>query len=332
MRSRGTNRDRTIDRQILELFGNRDGVVSGEELSSILNVSRTAIWKHIRTLRSQGYDIEARHSSGYRLLSAPDILTSAAITAGLATKRLGRHVICLSETGSTNVEAYRLAEEGAAEGTVLIADSQFQGKGRLGRNWHSPSGVNIYCSLVMRPPIPPVDAFQLTFLSAVAVARAMESVISARPIIKWPNDILLNGKKVAGLLNEMSAETERVNFVILGIGLNVNMRQDQFPLDLRHPATSLFIESGREINRLNFMRELLVSLDSLYSEFLLNGYCAVRNEWVSRCGMIGRRVAVSGTTEQIEGIATGIDDHGALLVERESGSLARVLAGDVRIL
>jgi BirA family biotin operon repressor/biotin-[acetyl-CoA-carboxylase] ligase len=322
----------SIDRKILELFLERDGIVSGEELSSILSVSRTAVWKHIKALRLQGYNIEARHSSGYRLLSTPDILTSAALTAGLTTRILGRKVIYLPTTGSTNAEAYRLADEGAEEGTVIVADSQHQGKGRLGRIWHSPPGVNLYTSLILKPPILPVNAFQLTFLSAVAVARAIEASIATPPFIKWPNDILLGSKKVAGLLNEMSAETERVNFVILGIGVNLNMLPEQFPEDLRYPATSLAIESGRKINRLQFARQLLESLDALYTDYLSNGYGPIRDEWVARCGMIGLQVAVSGTSEQIEGIATGIDDSGALLVKKESGVIARVLAGDVRVL
>ncbi|GAM11600.1 bifunctional ligase/repressor BirA [Geobacter sp. OR-1] len=324
--------ERSIDRQILELFRERSGFVSGAELSAILKVSRTAVWKHIKTLRSQGYGITARHSSGYRLVSAPDVLTPAAVTAGLTAKILGCRIICLPETGSTNSEAYRLAEEGAAEGTVIIADSQSKGKGRLGRSWLSPAGVNLYCSLILRPPILPVDAFKFTFLSAVAVARAIESSVSIPPLIKWPNDILLNGKKVAGLLNEMSAETERVNFVILGIGVNLNMRPEQFPGDLRYPATSLAIESGLEISRLSFVRNLLESLDSLYTDYLCNGYGPVRDEWVARCGMIGSRVSVSVASEQIEGVATGIDDSGALLVKTATGVISRVLAGDVEIL
>lgn len=321
-----------LDRELLELFRVRKGTVSGEELSRILNVSRTAIWKHIKNLRSQGYHIEAKRSSGYSLVSAPDVLTNAAITAALSTRCLGRNVICLPETGSTNVEAYRLAEEGAPEGTVLIADAQCKGKGRLGRIWHSPAGVNLYCSLILRPPIMPVDAFQLTFLSAVAVARAIEKTISINPLIKWPNDILLNGKKVAGLLNEMSAETERVNFVILGIGVNLNMLPDQYPDDLRHPATSLLVESGSPVNRLGFVRTLLESLDSLYSGYIDHGYQPVRDEWVARCGMIGRRIAVNAPAEEIDGVAEGIDESGALLVRKDSGSIVRVLAGDVKIL
>ncbi len=324
--------ERSLDRQILELFREQGGVVSGVELSGRLNVSRTAVWKHISGLRGLGYRIEARHASGYRLLEAPDVLTPAAITEGLISECIGRRVVWLAETGSTNIEASRMAEAGAAEGTVVVAGTQHQGKGRLGRKWHSPPGVNLYCSVVLRPQILPVAAFQLTFLSAVAVARTIEAESSLQPLIKWPNDILVNGMKVAGLLNEMSAETERVNFVILGIGVNLNMRLEQFPSDLRNPATSLFIESGQEVNRLRFMRNLLEALDDLYAIYLRDGYKPVRDEWVARCGMIGRRVAVSGSSEHLEGVATGIDDNGALLVARTGGVVARVLAGDVKIL
>ncbi len=324
--------ERSLDRHILELFRERGGVISGAELSGILNVSRTAVWKHISGLRRLGYRIEARHARGYRLLEVPDVLTPAAISEGLTSELIGRRVVWLAETGSTNVEASRLAEEGAAEGTVVVAETQHQGKGRLGRNWHSPPGVNLYCSVVLRPQILPVAAFQLTFLSAVAVARAIEAESSLQPLIKWPNDILVNGKKVAGLLNEMSAETERVNHVILGIGVNLNMRKEQFPSDLRNPATSLFMEAGHEVNRLLFLRNLLEALDSLYAIYLREGYKPVRDEWVTRCGMIGRRVAVGGLADHLEGVATGIDDNGALLVVRAGGVVARVLAGDVRIL
>lgn len=328
----GRNSDQPIDRQILELFRERNGTVSGTELGDILNVSRTAVWKHITTLRKQGYLIESRHAAGYRLLESPDLLTPASVTAGLGTKRLGQQVICLPETGSTNNDAYRLAEDGASEGTVILADSQNQGKGRLGRSWHSPPGLNLYCSLVLRPPIPPVAAFHLTFLSAVAVARTIEAESTLRPVIKWPNDILINDAKVAGLLNEMSAETERIRFVILGIGVNLNIRQDHFPPDLRHPATSLCMEGKREYNRLRFVRTLLQALDDLYDSYLSGGYGSIRDEWVARCGMIGRRVSVSGPNEQMEGVATGIDENGALLVEQANGIVARVLAGDVKII
>ncbi len=199
-----------LDQRILAIFREEPGgIVSGGRLSSELQVSRTAVWKHVTALRELGYLIEAVPSRGYRLLAAPDLLIPGEICAGLHVARIGRKVVCYRETGSTNDAAFKLAEEGAEEGTVVIAETQSRGKGRLGRHWQSPAGMNLYCSVILRPPIPPVMAAQLTFLSAVAAARAIEAVTRLRPSIKWPNDLLLNGAKVAGLLNEMSAETER---------------------------------------------------------------------------------------------------------------------------
>ena len=323
-----------LTRKILDIFRARQGdVVSGEELSSSLDVSRTAVWKHIKSLKDLGYGIEAVPSQGYRLISVPDIPIPAEIETGLATQRIGRgHIICFRETGSTNEVAFRLAEEGAAEGTVVIADCQNHGKGRLGRRWESPPGVNLYCSVILRPDIMPLQASQLTFLSAVAVAEAIEETSPIRPSIKWPNDLLVRGKKVAGLLNEMSAETEKVNFIILGIGININMKESQFPPDLRHPATSLEIEAGHPTNRLALTRNLLRSLDRLYDAYLRDGYEPIRAAWLRHADMIGRAIRVSYLDKEATGEAAGIDDDGALLLRHGDGRLERVLAGDVTIL
>ncbi|RNC69613.1 MAG: biotin--[acetyl-CoA-carboxylase] ligase [Desulfuromonadales bacterium] len=324
------NGTRDIDRKILELFRDREGgVVSGEALSRLLNVSRTAVWKHIKTLKTLGYDIEAVPSQGYRLVSSPDILIPADISAGLATAIIGSSIICFRETESTNIIASRLAEEGASEGTVVIADSQTRGKGRLGRQWESPPGVNLYCSVILRPPILPFHAPQLTFLSAVAVAEAIEKTTGLSPAIKWPNDVLVNGCKVAGMLNEMSAETERVEHLILGIGVNINMMRDQFPADLRYPATSLAIEAGREIERIPFIRALLESLDSLYRSYCAEGYGPLREAWLALSAVMGRVVSVSGQGEGLVGTVEGIDENGALLLRCADGRTERVLAGDV---
>lgn len=321
-----------IDRKILEIFRSRDGgVVSGEELSRALAVSRTAVWKHIKALKGLGYRIEAVPSRGYRLVSTPDILTPAELSAGLHVARIGTSLVCMGETDSTNTLAYRLAEEGAAEGTVVIADTQSRGKGRLGRQWESPAGVNLYCSIILRPPIMPLHAPQLTFLSAVAVAEAIERSAGLAPVIKWPNDVLVNGFKVAGMLNEMSAETERVEFLVLGIGVNINMQRDQFPADLRHPASSLAIEAGREVRRLSFARALLESLDAHYARYLAEGYGPLRQAWLDRSAVMGRRVRVSGQQGDTRGTVEGIDEIGALLLRTADGTLERVLAGDVTI-
>lgn len=324
---------KSLDQRILELFREKSGgIVSGEELSASLGVSRTAVWKHIKTLKEIGYHIAAVPSQGYRLVSSPDILVPAEISSGLATRRIGRRLICFRETESTNAVAFRLAEEGAEEGTVVIAEAQQLGKGRLGRRWESPPGVNLYCSLILRPPVLPMQAAQLTFLSAVAVARAIAATTPLHPEIKWPNDVLVGGGKVAGLLNEMSSETEKVHFIVLGIGININMRRDQFPADLRHPATSLALEAGRAVSRLEVTRALLAALDDTYATYLDHGYGAIREEWLSLCTMNGREVRVTFQDSFRAGMVIGIDEDGALLLRLHDGRVERVLAGDVTLL
>ena len=322
-----------VDGKILELFRSGEAVVSGAALSRLLGVSRTAVWKHVKALRGNGYRIEAVPAKGYRLLSSPEVLTSLDITAGLATKRIGSSVVCLKETESTNQVAFRMAEEGAGEGTVVIADAQSAGKGRLGRVWLSPAGVNLYCSVVLRPSIAPVAACQLTFLSVVAVARAIESCTALKPLIKWPNDILIDGKKVAGLLNEMNAETEKVNFVVLGIGVNLNVRMSDLGEGvLRHPATSLLEAGGVEVNRAEFTRVLLRELDRLYDRFLAEGEGPVRAEWLERSAIRGRSVRVSQVNREFTGVVQGVDSFGALLVKLADGTVETVLSGDVALI
>ncbi len=308
-------------------------VVSGEELRAVLKVSRTAVWKQINQLRISGYIIESLPAQGYRLIAVPDDkLVPTEISTGLTFKRIGTNIICYQEVDSTNVNAFQLAENGEKEGTVIVADSQRRGKGRLGRDWESPAGVNIYCSIILRPDIFPLNAFQLTFLSAVAVARTIENISVLKTVIKWPNDILINGRKVAGLLNEMSAETEKVNFLILGIGVNLNMRNEQFPDTLRHPSSSLFIESGLVYARNVFLRRLLAELDELYDDYLSNGYQNIRNEWQARCNLIGRKIKVDCNGIILIGDVIGTDDFGALLLKVDDGSSTRILAGDVSLI
>lgn len=323
----------TVNRRILEIFRDREGgLVSGEEISGVLGISRTAVWKHIKSLRALGYSVVAVPSRGYRIVSSPDLLVPDDISSSIVVDRIGGRIICLRETESTNIVAFRLAEEGAEEGTVVIADAQTQGKGRMGRRWESPAGTNLYCSVIVRPPISPMQAAQLTLCSVVAVARAVEKATTLIPSIKWPNDVLINGKKVAGLLNEMSAETDKVNFVILGIGININMTAEQFSADLRHPATSLLLESGKKIDRRAVACSLLESLDELYSLFLSRGHQPIRDEWLSRTNVLNRRVSVSSHDTAVCGIVTGIDEYGALLLQCDDGRMEKILAGDVTIL
>ncbi len=323
----------SLEQRMVALLRDSTGlIVSGADLASRLNVSRTAVWKQVNRLRAKGYIIEALSSRGYRFHASPDVFSPVELTSGLATQRIGRHIQCAVETDSTNLHAYRWAEEGAEEGAVVVADSQTAGKGRLGRSWESPAGVNLYCSVILRPAILPVEATQITFLSAVAVVRTIEAVTGLIPQIKWPNDILVHGKKVAGLLNEMSAETDGVRFVIVGIGININMRSDQFPGDLRYPATSLLLAGAGVVSRVAVARALFTHLDVLYDEYRTRGFGRIREEWLSRSAFQGRMVRVDSGDDSVEGVVTGIADDGALLLDRGQGSVERIVSGDVAAL
>lgn len=316
---------------ILSLFNQTpDGFVSGEKISEELGVSRTAVWKHIRNLRQAGYLIEAVPSRGYQLLQAPDVLMPESIQTGLDNNVIGAKVVCLDETDSTNIQACRLADEGDRDGLVVVADKQVSGKGRMGRQWESPGGVNLYASILLRPDILPFEAPKLTFLSAVAVCRAINTCTNLTAKVKWPNDVLVNGKKVAGLLNEMSSETEQVHYVVLGIGVNINMHSDQFPQQLRYPATSLREEMGRDVSRLDFTRALLKQIDSLYQVFLEQGSESIIAEWSELCDLTGKPVQVDCGNTQLQGIMVGLGDDGALQVRTDDGQIENIYAGDVR--
>lgn len=316
---------------ILSLFSQTpDGFVSGERISAELGVSRTAVWKHIRSLRQAGYQIEAIPSRGYKLQQSPDVLMPESIQTGLECRLVGSKVRCFDETDSTNLQACRLGDEGETDGLVVIADHQRFGKGRMGRQWESPAGVNLYASILLRPPILPFEAPKLTFLSAVAVCRAITNCTGLQPTVKWPNDILLDGAKVAGLLNEMSSETDQVHYVVLGIGVNLNMRADQFPADLRYPATSLAIITGQPVSRLDFTRALLQEIDALYQVYLEQGSEPIMSAWTDLCDLTGKQVLVDCNEVQIEGTMTGLAEDGALLVQTKTGKIESIYAGDVR--
>lgn len=299
-------------------------------MSRVLGVSRTAVWKYIEQLRSLGYQIEAVTARGYRLCTSPDLLLPAELQAGLKTEIIGRELVYFDDTDSTNDQAHALAKDGAAEGTVVIAEAQQAGKGRLGRRWMSPSGVNLYASIILRPPIAPRHAPQLTFLSAAAVARTICEITGLKPTVKWPNDVLIDGCKVAGLLNELDAETERIRYLILGIGVNVNMQADQFPNDLRYPATSLAMVSGAEVSRLLFTRNLLEQIDRLYHQYQLEGFEPIMQTWQDYFVLTGQQVEVDCQGRLLHGQVVGLDEDGALLLQMTDGRKERVLAGDVR--
>lgn len=314
--------------KLLRSSGN--GFLSGARAADKLGISRTMVWKHMQALQREGFGIEAVPSQGYRITSVPDLLRQADIRAGLKTKIIGREIHLLRETASTNTVAMEMASRGAPEGALIIAETQTAGKGRLGRRWLSPKG-NLYVSIILRPAIPTYKAPLITLLGAVSTASAITEECGLPAGIKWPNDILLSGKKVSGLLTEMSAEPDRVKHIVLGIGIDVNMDLLELPEEIRAFTTTLSAEAGRRIDRVSLLRRLLRELEKRYQRFLA-GDDEVLKEWKELNITTGRYVAVSGVNEIIEGIAEGIDAEGRLVIKRADGSLRTVAAGDVTIL
>jgi BirA family biotin operon repressor/biotin-[acetyl-CoA-carboxylase] ligase len=323
----------TTDAQILSaLRGAGGGSVSGAELSQRLGVTRAAIWARIEDLRRLGYDIEAGPHFGYRLVSAPDALHADDLLARLGKmKAVGRDIRVFQETTSTNDIAEKLARDGVKEGVVVFAESQTKGRGRLGRKWISPASKGLWFSILLRPDLRPQEATRLTVVSATALARAIESETGLKPEIKWPNDILIHGKKVAGILTELSAELDHVKYVILGIGVDVNLNAAELPADLRKIATSLKVESGRMISRAGLAVAILRELDQDYARLATGDFAAIADEWEDRCTTLGCDVAIRVGNRQIRGRAESLGEDGALLLRTEHGHIERVTGGDVTL-
>ncbi len=277
-------------------------------------------------LRAQGYDIEAFPHRGYRLMSVPDKLLPVEVQDGLKTRRFGCEVHHFDATESTMDEAFRLALDGAPEGTVVIAESQTRGRGRLGRHWSSPKGRGIYFSMILRPGIPPSQASMLTLLAAVALCEAVEAVVPAvAPRIKWPNDILVHGKKLCGILTELRAETDRVQFVVVGVGINVNNTAPQ----LLPEATSLRAETGMSCSRVHLLQQVLVLFEKRYAAFLREGTVGVLADWKARSATLGCRVRFVERGVPFVGMAEALADDGGLMVRLADGSMVKRIAGDV---
>ena len=287
----------TTDAKILSaLRANLDGV-SGAQLAEELAISRAAIWSRIEELRQVGFAIEAGPHFGYRLVGEPDALLADDLLARLGeTKVVGRNIRVFEETTSTNDVIEKLARDGVKEGVVVFAESQTKGRGRLGRKWLSPTRKGLWFSILLRPELRPQETTQLTVASAIALRRAIKTVSGLTAEIKWPNDLLIGGKKVVGILTEMSAEVDRVRHIILGIGVDVNQEADEFPAELRKLATSLKIEAGEEISRAELATEILRELDSDYARICGGGFSAVADEWESGCATMGRLASPSKGT------------------------------------
>ena len=320
-----------LDEKILNVLrNNTDTHVSGEELCKLAGISRAAIWKHIEKLREEGYDIEASPHLGYRLVDIPDSLIPTEIKWKLKTGILGKAVISYKKVDSTNDVAYKLAENGIAEGTVILAEEQAKGRGRHGRRWLSPARGGVYMSCVLRPEIAPNEMPRITLLAAVAVAKSVRDVTGLGAMIKWPNDIVVNNRKVCGILTEIKAEQDRCDFVVIGIGVNVNTKPERLPKG----ASSLKEElrrAGRptDVSRIELTRKILEKMEEDYLMLKEKGFEPIIEEWKRLSAMLGSRVKVVLQNRNFEGQALNIDPDGALVVRLDSGVLEKVSSGDI---
>jgi BirA family biotin operon repressor/biotin-[acetyl-CoA-carboxylase] ligase len=309
--------------KIISILKKNSGFVSGEELSRQLNMSRAGIWKHIEDLRRQGYVIKAVPHSGYRLVSSPDKLLPWEIQSGLATQYIGKEIFCQDTIPSTMDEAVKLATSGAREGVVVCADSQTKGRGRMGRSWVSPKGKGVYFSVILRPMLPLNEVAKLTLMSAVAVCEALRDISGVDIKIKWPNDLLVGQKKIVGILTELNAEVDRVKFVVVGVGVNVNTASRQLP----EIATSLKMEAGRDFSRVQVLQMILKNLEK--EQVKKQGFVPVLKKWKQLSLTLGQRVSVEDAGKKLEGVAIDLADDGGLLIQDSQGKIIKRMSGDV---
>lgn len=315
------------------MLRNSSGYVSGQQLCGQFGVSRTAVWKVINKLKEEGYQIESVPNKGYRLVESPDVLSKGEIASRLTTKWAGRSLYYLDETGSTNIDAKRYAEDGAGHGTVIVADMQRSGKGRRGRMWQSPPGSAIYMTIILKPDFLPDKASMLTLVMALSVAGGIAETTSLTAGIKWPNDIVVNKKKVCGILTEMNTEQDYIQYVVIGVGINVNNAEpEEFPEEIRQTATSLRIEMGDKVIRAALIERVLLNFERNYDTFVrtldLSGLMKTYNEHLLN---LDAEVKVLDPKGEYTGIARGINETGELLVEKEDGAVVEVYAGEVSV-
>ena len=316
--------------EILRLLRSADGYISGQELCNRFGVSRTAVWKAINQLKEAGYEIEAQQNKGYRLMAAPDLMTEAEIKSLMHTEWVAKEVLYFDTIDSTNTKAQELAEKGYPSGTLVVADKQESGKGRRGRSWVSPSGTGIFMTLMIKPDINPNNASMLTLVAALAVAKAITSVTGEEAMIKWPNDIVVHGKKVCGILTEMNAQFDYINHIVVGIGINVH--NESFPEEISQMASSLMIEAGgKRFHRAQIIAETMSYFEQYYDTFLkTQDLSALVREYDELLVNRNKSVRVLDPKEPFDGKAMGITPKGELIVDTwESRKL--VSSGEVSV-
>ncbi len=298
--------------------------ISGEELGEALGISRTMVWKYIKSLQNDGYPITSSQKVGYKLDHVPDVLYSENIMSGLETRLIGRSVIYYDEVDSTNNAAKRIAKE-SDDGTVVISRIQKSGRGRLGRPWISPEG-GIWLSIIIKPKISLEHASRLTILAGIAVTKTMRNM-DVDAVIKWPNDVLINKKKVCGILTELNAEIEQIDYVIVGIGINANNEIDDFTEDLRKNSTTLKQETGNPVNQVKLVQNILTEFEQQYIRFNTQPFSSILDEWIELSDTLGKHVTIMTPTRMISGKAIAITENGSLIVRKADGISEEVIGG-----
>ena len=318
-----------MQKKILDILLNADDFISGQEISENLGVSRQAVWKSINALKEKGYEIQSVTNRGYRLVSSPDYLNESSLKSLLHNKIIGKNLIVLDSVNSTNDYLKKLGNEGCENGTVVAAREQTKGKGRLGRTWQSKKDDGIAFSVLLRPNVAPSEVSAITPLAGLAVCKAIREYTRLDCVIKWPNDIIVGRKKLVGILTEMSAEFDAVEYVITGIGINVD--HTSFPEEIAFKATSLLLETGRHIDKNEFLACVLEHLENEFVKNNLELTPTALSEYTDLCATVGRSVTFQRGTRRISGMAVGVSEHGELKVMMSDGTISLVNSGEVTV-
>ncbi|MBT8507815.1 biotin--acetyl-CoA-carboxylase ligase [Methanomicrobiaceae archaeon CYW5] len=316
--------------RVLKVLEESDTPISGEEISKQLDISRSAVWKHVQELRSYGYEIASSRAEGYDLIASPDRLLPYEIEKHLKTWHIGRYFDYHDSVPSTIGVAKELCRNknpSELHGMVVIAEEQSGGVGRLGRAWYSPRG-GIWTTIILRPAIPVDHVFMVTMAASIAVARTIRKFCGAGALIKWPNDIYIGNEKIAGVLQEISAEAETVNYCLLSIGIDANISEEQLPSGVKTPITTLFRACGAPVDRARFLAQLLREFETRYREIESGEYHTIAREWKSLSLTLDKRVKITTPRKSFEGEAIDIDEYGALIVRKDNGKVERVFSGD----
>lgn len=323
-----TNIKNELLKRLFEAQGNP---ISGQEFADEFGLSRTAIWKYIREFEEEGYEIASIRKKGYVLIASPDRVNAANIKKYLQTAAYGRNIDYHISCGSTQKIAHDAAQAGAPDGTLVVSEEQTAGKGRLSRPWNSAAQKGIWMSLIVRPSLMPQQAPQMTLVAAVAIVRAIENVANIEATIKWPNDILINSRKMTGILTELQSEPDRVKAIILGIGMNVNQDEDDFPLELKEIATSLKIAGGKHIDRAKLIAEILSYIELYTKMYEKHGFGPIKLLWEGYSNIAGKRIRAVMLNETVEGTALGISEEGLLELRLDDGSVRGIYSADIVI-